>query len=842
MAGVKVINNIYNHDNSFEPETESKTYLKKGYLSIEFTNMGNANEKKLKANSIVDINGNIYKFDIAPGGDETIEGVLPTDGTAYARFYVDIDTAKIEWTTDALPDFDYNKKGYYDASNRRYVFKVEMNSGIIISEEIILNSYIVEDKAWENRLLIGDKLVQASNWSLNFPAPVGFTTQMGYVEEPFNKMYATFSSSAYVSSDGKNWSASGTSQDRVPVASPTLNRAVAQSGTADATSPSSYSSNLSSWTAAPAFNIWQDVGAASYQSTTAGEQLGFSASYCRDTGCQGAPGYNSNQGRVLWASGTSNTYFNGAGSAGSEFGYSISVDVEQDINSYGMFLIGAPGANKAYQYEFHNSATINLIATFTSPDAGASNRFGHASGTSGAYKIISAPGFGKSYIYYNNAYQATINGVGEAVAIAGDRAAVSDVANGRVFIYKRSGTSWSAIETIYGYESFGSSIAMFGNNMIIGEPTNSKVYIYSWDGSIFNQTHTITESGDFGSKVVMADIVYAVSAPSLDRVYVYKVSDNSLTQVMTPRPNTNVSNWFESTTTGVSFGSGLGIFNYNYSGTINYRIAVGAIDYGTGGRTEYYLKSSSSGGNVFQVQPDGWNQDLEEFYAYATIDDGSYPDDGSFFVTSSDGINWTVKNRIIYIDNDNPIELYFMWNRREQKYIARYWYNGNGGGGSFSSTNGGYNWVYDGIWQGLTKRLDDAGWANSLGLYYFMGNNGDNSTQMTTQYFYLSADGINYTQTNSTPTDSKEWYKVKWIEELHMFIVTGNRGNAGADQYNFMYSHDGITWTYIMAMSDTTTDPTGINYFPSGTGNPGMIVIQTYTGTDAPYYTTMINK
>ena len=844
MSGTKIINNIYNYDETYEPETISKEYLEIGYLSIEFTNMGTTLEKKLKENSVVDLNGNVYIFDIAPGGDEEIEGTLPSDGDVYARFYEDAGVAKIEWTTDALPDFDYHKKGYY-ASNKRFVFHAFMYDDIMIREEVILNSYIVEQKAWENRSAIADKLSQASKWHPRFlkPSAAWSLTGMGYISEPFNKMYSYFRgdypdyfSHSYLSDDGINWTYGRQIDDNmkgIPVPSPTLNLAVLASYDTDTTSASMYSSDLINWTDGPTVAIASDRLNYGYTSTNTDELLGWSAAWCLGVGCQGAPGYDSSKGRILFNEYNYDTYFYASdGAAGDEYGYSIASVVDADPSTADeLFLIGAPGNNAAYQVYYNNAGSITEQAIITPPSSFSGDRFGHAVGFTTNYKVVGAPGANKAYVFLNNVYQATLTGsnnFGSSVGIHGDYIIVgSDV---DAIIYLRSGTSWNVQQTI----SYGcSAVSINGSNVIIGDANNSEVKLYTRSGSTWSLSHTITESGDFGTSVVIVDELYWVGAPSIDKVYQYRVSDNFNMQVLSPIGATYT--WFASGITGVEFGRGLGVFHYEYSGSDNYQIAVGDPASGVGGKTEYYLQNYIGTGNVAYIVPQGWNPDLEEFYATCFIGDGSSHDNGTFFMSSLDGHEWTVKNRIIYIDNNNPIGLGIIWNGREQKYVAWHGFSGNGGGGSFSSIDGGYYWSYDGTWTGLTTRQNSIGWAEELGLYYFLGNNGNNSATMTEMYTYVSADNISWTQTNMTVENTTAWSRMNWIPELKIFIVSAYGWYVTPDPYNLMYSHDGYNWTTIKG---TSVDgiPSYINYIPS----TGTVIIQ--SRIDSSDNTTLVNK
>ena len=118
MAGRKVENASY-LATDWQDETESKNLLKKGWDNLEFTNMLNNSKPSITATSSVDIDGVIYIFD-----SEELILDTPSDGLSYI-IITGGGTASVSMTNTALPNYDYDKKGYYSVGGERYVLQFE---------------------------------------------------------------------------------------------------------------------------------------------------------------------------------------------------------------------------------------------------------------------------------------------------------------------------------------------------------------------------------------------------------------------------------------------------------------------------------------------------------------------------------------------------------------------------------------------------------------------------------------------------------------------------------------------------------------------------------------------
>jgi hypothetical protein len=130
MAGRKIENAAIGAED-WTSEVESKNLLKKGYYNLSFTNMDNTSQPAIAAGSSVDIDGVLYAFDT----EEAISG-SPSDGVVYVTISGGV-AATASFTNDALPEYDYIRKGYYGVSGERYVLKLNLSTGLYYSKQII---------------------------------------------------------------------------------------------------------------------------------------------------------------------------------------------------------------------------------------------------------------------------------------------------------------------------------------------------------------------------------------------------------------------------------------------------------------------------------------------------------------------------------------------------------------------------------------------------------------------------------------------------------------------------------------------------------------------------------
>jgi hypothetical protein len=122
MAGRK-IENASVGASDWTSEIESKNIQKKGWYNLTFTNMDNTSIPAIAAGSNIDINGVLYIFD----SEEAITDPGVSDGIVYVTIAGSA-TATASFTNTALPDYDYDKKGYYGVSGERYVAEYSLSN------------------------------------------------------------------------------------------------------------------------------------------------------------------------------------------------------------------------------------------------------------------------------------------------------------------------------------------------------------------------------------------------------------------------------------------------------------------------------------------------------------------------------------------------------------------------------------------------------------------------------------------------------------------------------------------------------------------------------------------
>jgi hypothetical protein len=132
-------------DADWQSEITSKNLLKKGYSSITFKNINDTSvESPIESGSVIEINGVFYEFD----ADTTPSGTLQ-DGINYVRV-IGGSSPDVEYTTDPLPKYDEKRKGYYDASDRRYIMKIDKSESF---DTIYYNN--VKELAYGDDMVIG---------------------------------------------------------------------------------------------------------------------------------------------------------------------------------------------------------------------------------------------------------------------------------------------------------------------------------------------------------------------------------------------------------------------------------------------------------------------------------------------------------------------------------------------------------------------------------------------------------------------------------------------------------------------------------------------------------------
>ena len=120
MAGTRLLNSSYGITNNNRDEVDSKNILKIGCLNISFDST-----PRIEANSVVDVDGVLYIFKSL----ENING-NPNNGDVYVKIVTSGATCTAQWTNEALPDYDYLRKGYYNTSGHRFIALFDLASSV----------------------------------------------------------------------------------------------------------------------------------------------------------------------------------------------------------------------------------------------------------------------------------------------------------------------------------------------------------------------------------------------------------------------------------------------------------------------------------------------------------------------------------------------------------------------------------------------------------------------------------------------------------------------------------------------------------------------------------------
>ena len=291
----------------------------------------------------------------------------------------------------------------------------------------------------------------------------------------------------------------------------------------------------------------------------------------------GAPGLNSNRGRIFFytVDGTQmlpHSSFRASGD-GSGDSTSESVDIDGDIA-----VIGAPfdddfGSKSGSAYIFrYDGVNWNQETKLLPSDGASKDFFGHEVAISGNVVVIGArhesafsspPGAAYVFRYDGASWveEAKLlasdgeddDQFGSAVAIEGNTIVIGadndDAGNwwpgsryGSAYIFNYDGANWSqgakiigpAEDSIEGSSSFGASVGLSGSRVVIGQigddadGTNSgAAYIYGTDGVLHNKIKAsdVDPTGHFGSSVALIGDTLVVGAQddlSQGAAYLYK--------------------------------------------------------------------------------------------------------------------------------------------------------------------------------------------------------------------------------------------------------------------------------------------------------------------------------
>ena len=248
------------------------------------------------------------------------------------------------------------------------------------------------------------------------------------------------------------------------------------------------------------------------------------------------------------------------------FGNSVSISGNSAIAGAPGYEAGITNAGRAVVYT-KNGTTWTQQQLIAASDPVAYDFFGTSVSISGDYAIVGAPfkdvsyyNEGRAYIFKRNgtvwSQQAILSAsdaaeddfFGNSVSISGDYAIVgaykkdvgANTDQGKAYIFKRSGTSWSqqSILTATGGatgDEFGYSTYMSGNYVIVGAPNKEngantdqgKVYVFNRVGSGWLLQNTLVAADGavghkFGYSVCLHDDYAIAGTLNAGKAYIFK--------------------------------------------------------------------------------------------------------------------------------------------------------------------------------------------------------------------------------------------------------------------------------------------------------------------------------
>jgi hypothetical protein len=285
------------------------------------------------------------------------------------------------------------------------------------------------------------------------------------------------------------------------------------------------------------------------------DYFGYSVAISGDYAIVGA--YNKNMAYIFVRSGTNwnqQARLIASDGAGNDyFGYSVAISGDYAIVGAYQKTIGSNGSQGAAYVFVRSGTNWNQQARLTASDGTAGNWFGYSVAISGDYAVVGAytktigsnNQQGAGYVFARSGtnwiQQAILTAsdaaagdyFGGSVSISGDYAIVgaasktvgSNLYQGVVYVFARSGTNWAQQAKLIASDgiasdAFGGSIAISGDYAMVGVNNNyiqrEAVYIFTRSGNIWNQQAKLTASdvGNFGRSVAISGNYAIVGASS----------------------------------------------------------------------------------------------------------------------------------------------------------------------------------------------------------------------------------------------------------------------------------------------------------------------------------------
>ena len=117
---VSIIDKFYYSDIALDNFITNETYFQRGFYSVCFSEMTTNSAPVIQANSIIEIDGDLYEFNT----NESITGT--PSGVCYVKCYESSGALVAEYTSTA-PTFNALKNGWYGAdanATHRYILKL----------------------------------------------------------------------------------------------------------------------------------------------------------------------------------------------------------------------------------------------------------------------------------------------------------------------------------------------------------------------------------------------------------------------------------------------------------------------------------------------------------------------------------------------------------------------------------------------------------------------------------------------------------------------------------------------------------------------------------------------
>jgi hypothetical protein len=277
----------------------------------------------------------------------------------------------------------------------------------------------------------------------------------------------------------------------------------------------------------------------------AGDNFGYSVSISGDKAVFGAPYDDFNKGSVYVFTSGGTTWMQQAKLTDNDrdlFGSSVSVSGDTT-------MFGAPGDDVGVgsAYVLTHLGTGYMMSSLRSSDGEEYDNFGSSVSVSGDTAVFGAPGDdgrkGSAYVFIRSGSTwtqqakltasdgAAYDRFGSSVSVSGDTAVIgaygSNVNRGSVYVFTRSGTTWTqqakltasdgAIGDLFGYSvSISGDKAVIGAHMDDGRIGSAYVFIRNVDGSWTQQAKLTASDGavydNFGYSVSVSGDTVVISA------------------------------------------------------------------------------------------------------------------------------------------------------------------------------------------------------------------------------------------------------------------------------------------------------------------------------------------